>query len=295
MRIIIVQVDLSMEKQVIDQANLRRQAIAGEATSPHDSLRGGITGGIPMIPYQNSTILTPVPAPNDTLTTGGDTQPVSESPTPIDKPLGEMSLRDFEGESDPFEVTALQAIDVYTELQSVLQPHQTSNTGTTVPSDVSSSVAPPSGYLSQSAPSQTLYTGSPGPLPPPGPVYETIGSRGSDVGVLVDVGGRPQEVRLNVFNSFILIIIIIISLYQQLDLLYSILLFLPLLLFLLLLFLLNLLQGQVHIPLILHIVLLLVYLYSHLLVSYHSNKLLLLTLQNPVVMPLPLRHTACLI
>ena len=58
-----------MEKQVIDQANLRRQAIAGEATSPHDSLRGitggiPITGGVPMIPYQNSTILTPVPAPN---------------------------------------------------------------------------------------------------------------------------------------------------------------------------------------------------------------------------------------
>ncbi|XP_003387213.1 PREDICTED: leucine-rich repeat extensin-like protein 5 [Amphimedon queenslandica] len=174
--------DLTKERQVIEQANLRRQAIAGEATSPYASLRGGTicppqmppTSTIPLIPYQNSTILTPVPAPSDS--TAQLDPPVANvsTSTAIDKPLGEMSLRDFEGESDPFEVTALQAIDVYSELQSVLQP-QTSTTTVPPTSNTGSSGAPtslappgqPPGYTSQSPSSQSSYITTTSPLPPP--------------------------------------------------------------------------------------------------------------------------------
>lgn len=98
---------------------IRRQAIAGEVTSPQSSLRlnGPLLqpSGIPLIPYQSSTILTPIPV---TSNMGNANDSALNN-----VPLGEMSLKDFEGDSsDPFEATALQAIDVISELQSVLQP-----------------------------------------------------------------------------------------------------------------------------------------------------------------------------
>ncbi len=87
-----------------------------------------MAGGIPLIPYQSSNILTPIPVSNDIITTTAETTTTTD--TTVTKPLGEMSLRDFEGDSnDPFESTALQAIDVFSELQSVLQP-ELNNTAT---------------------------------------------------------------------------------------------------------------------------------------------------------------------
>ena len=113
--LILVQVNLSIETSVLEQAKVRTLATAGEVVDPTASLSSMFNAGcVPLIPYQTSTILTPVPVTTE--------NPVSDR-TINSVPLGEMSLRDFEGDSnDPFEITALQAIDVFSELQSVLQP-----------------------------------------------------------------------------------------------------------------------------------------------------------------------------
>ena len=60
------------------------------------------------------------------------------------KPLGELSLRDFESDAnDPFENAALQAIDDMSELQSVLQPELATPTSSVNPmASLYPSVAP---------------------------------------------------------------------------------------------------------------------------------------------------------
>lgn len=88
-----------------------------------------------------------------------------------------MSLRDFEGESDPFEVTALQAIDVFSELQSVLQPQTTTSQTIDVPS-----TAQLSSSQHISSPSQ------PSVYPTPPVSSEGFYDRNTN-GLLVDVGG----------------------------------------------------------------------------------------------------------
>lgn len=104
---------------------MRRQAIAGETASPYASLTALPqlqASNVPLIPYQSSTILMPIP-----VASGGNEGP---SDNLLSKPLGEMSLRDFESDSnDPFENAALQAIDDMSELQSVLQPQLAPPTG----------------------------------------------------------------------------------------------------------------------------------------------------------------------
>ena len=174
MILFINQIDLSKEKQVLEQAKIRRQAIAGEATSPQTSLKIKklSQSGIPLIPYQASSILTPVPV--STVPTTTNTENPNTSSTDLNQPLGEMSLRDFEGDSnDPFEATALQAIDDISELQSVLQP-ATNTLNIPAPSRVSQ--LPPTT-------SQPLYP----------PVSTTAASEGSSPfdNVLVDTRTSP--------------------------------------------------------------------------------------------------------
>ena len=206
----LAQVNFSQEYAVLEQAKARRQAIVGEAPDPNSSLRANalnpvsLAGGVPLIPYQSSTILTPIPVSTETVTTTES----GSSDTTVTKPLGEMSLRDFEGDSsDPFESTALQAIDVFSELQSVLQPElnntaqlpgqnpralpTTSSHGSHSPNNLSTTS--PYSFNTQTATQPPVYSSSvptgsdniPQPRnnirPPPG-----------GVGVLVDFGRHDQ-------------------------------------------------------------------------------------------------------
>ena len=79
----------------------------------------------PRLPHLDSTILTPMPvssAPSTTPTS--TTTTADQSVTNMAASLGEMSLRDFEGDSgDPFEATSLQAINDMELLQTVLISH----------------------------------------------------------------------------------------------------------------------------------------------------------------------------
>ena len=185
---------------MLQQAAARRQAIVGEVPDPNSSLRGisgrGGTGDVPLIPYQSSGILIPVPVSSETQETNSNADTVT-------KPLGEMSLRDFEGDSnDPFESTALQAIDVYSELQSVLQPELTNPNEPhpqAQPHQPSSNQQPPSPNTTSVSPA---YSFSPASVPQ-NPVYSTSGITTGPgnvgnpshrppvggVGVLVNFGG----------------------------------------------------------------------------------------------------------
>ena len=208
---------------MIEQAKARRQAIVGEAPDPNCSLRAAninpaslAPSNVPLIPYQSSAILTPTPANSDSPpgTASSSERPSSDA---ITKPLGEMSLRDFEGDSnDPFETTALQAIDVFSELQSVLQPELSSNTQRQPPT-AQTQTTPPVTVLSR--PPKSSPTATP-PYPfhtqtavtQPPPVYSssvptTAGSGNvtqpshnnfrpppGGVGVLVDFGRHNPPV-----------------------------------------------------------------------------------------------------
>ena len=170
----------------MEQAKVRTLATAGEVVDPTASLSSMFNAGcVPLIPYQTSTILTPVPVTTE--------NPISDH-TINSVPLGEMSLRDFEGDSnDPFETTALQAIDVFSELQSVLQQVPVTTESTT-PS-VLTSPRPPLPNISTSPPS----------FFPPNSTNAQTGSRNisnntrrppvGGVGVLVDIG--PEEVNFH--------------------------------------------------------------------------------------------------
>ena len=93
----------------------------------------------------SDTILTPIPVANNTSNTsqsssdssrksnqtglasiadsGGGAQAESKDNSNVIKSLGQMSIREFEGDNlDPFEITSLQAINDLEVLQSVLQP-----------------------------------------------------------------------------------------------------------------------------------------------------------------------------
>ena len=139
---------------VLEQSAARRRAIIGEAPDPNCSLRATgaaplTVGSVPLIPYQSSAILTPIPVSGDSSSSNVALETAIAT---ISKPLGEMSLRDFEGDSsDPFESTALQAIDDLSELQSVLQPEFNSNVQQAPPTSVQ---APPT--LIQSRPQAPL-------------------------------------------------------------------------------------------------------------------------------------------
>ena len=147
---------------VLEQAAARRQAIVGEAPDPNCSLRATgaaplTVGSVPLIPYQSSAILTPVPISGDSSSSNVTLETAF---TTISKPLGELSLKDFEGDSsDPFESTALQAMDDLSELQSVLQPELNSNIQQAPPTSVQ---APPTSIQSRPrAPPQILSTPHP--------------------------------------------------------------------------------------------------------------------------------------
>lgn len=193
-------VNLSIETSVLEQAKVRTLATAGEVVDPTASLSSMFNAGcVPLIPYQTSTILTPVPVTTENPVIDHNINSV---------PLGEMSLRDFEGDSnDPFETTALQAIDVFSELQSVLQPELVNtneghvNTSQQVPMTTESTT--PS-VLTSPRPPLPNISSSPPSFFPPNSTNAPIGSRNvsnttrrppvGGVGVLVDFGiGRPEE------------------------------------------------------------------------------------------------------
>lgn len=100
-----------------------------------------LSSSIPLIPYLSSAVLTPTRVPSsegegsqsiaqgNSSTVPGSSVPASQQS--ITQPLGELSLKDFEGAADPFEMTTLQAIDVIAELQDVLQPSSSVATSAT--------------------------------------------------------------------------------------------------------------------------------------------------------------------
>lgn len=180
-------------------------------TSPQQSLQANLLPppgvAIPLIPYQSSSILTPVPVSTPESTQVAPTSSSNNVPT-LDVPLGEMSLRDFEGDiSDPFETTALQAIDVISELQSVLQPETSTNTSsvdTTRPPPRPPRPTPPP------PPPPTTSHSSPPPYPPAysanesdDHLYEVSPYRPKGgMGVLVDVGASPQPTEVGCYYEF---------------------------------------------------------------------------------------------
>lgn len=120
---------------MLKQAEIRRLAMVGEASSPSASIKNlteSLNSNIPLIPYQHTAILTPTPVATTTATSknssgglgiGGTADSQLGTSDTIAGKLGELSLKDFEGDAnDPFEMTTLQAIDDMAELQSVLQP-----------------------------------------------------------------------------------------------------------------------------------------------------------------------------
>lgn len=194
---------MSLEHSILEQAQARRQAIVGEVPDPNSSLRAHTLNPVPLIPYQSSGILTPVPVSfeigGNAVATNGNG--VSD---PLVKPLGEMSIREFEGDaSDPFERISLQAIDDFSELQSVLQPELTNSAPQSQPSTTNSSYVPNttmSPPYPSSFPQPPAYTTStvtqriapqpslPARPPPPG-----------GVGVLVNFD-RPSNQTLQVYT-----------------------------------------------------------------------------------------------
>ena len=109
--------------------------MVGEASPPSASIKSlteSLNSNIPLIPYQHTAILTPVPVTTTTATSKhssggldvtGMTGSQQETSDTVASALGGLSLKDFEGDAnDPFEMTTLQAIDDMAELQSVLQP-----------------------------------------------------------------------------------------------------------------------------------------------------------------------------
>ena len=175
-------------------------------SSPQQSLQvnclppPGVT--IPLIPYQTSSILTPVPVSTPESAQVTQTSS-SNNVSTLDKPLGEMSLRDFEGDiSDPFETTALQAIDVISELQSVLQPEIPTST---LPVDATGPPPPRPPRPAPPPPSTTSHS-SPSPYPPAysangsDDLYEVSPYRPTGgMGMLVDVGASPQPTEVGCY------------------------------------------------------------------------------------------------
>lgn len=132
-----------------------------------------------------------------------------------------MSLRDFEGEIDPFESTALQAIDVYSELQSVLQPTTTTTPAINIPSPPSSQTSTSANISSSSphvSPSLPAYTPSSISTSNNNDnsgsnMYETVSvtqrNNHNSYGMLIDVGGE-RENRLSLtevsYSSYVYLI-----------------------------------------------------------------------------------------
>ena len=194
---------------MLNQAAIRRQAIAGEVSSPQQSLQPNCLPppgvAIPLIPYQSSSILTPVPVSTPESTQVTPTSSSNNVPT-LDIPLGEMSLRDFEGDiSDPFETTALQAIDVISELQSVLQPETSTNTA-----PVDTTIPPPSRPPRPTPPPPPVTShSSPPPYPPTysantsDDLYEVSPYRPKGgMGMLVNVGPSPHPTEVGHYYEF---------------------------------------------------------------------------------------------
>lgn len=207
-----LQVDLSLEHSILQQANARRQAIVGEVPDPNSSLRANTLNPVPMIPYQSAGILTPVPVSSETNIVGNAPSGDGGSSDPLVKPLGELSIREFEGDaSDPFERISLQAIDDFSELQSVLQPELTNpapptppqshqpSTSTTNSSYVSSKTTPP---YSSAFPQPPAYTSTATPptnpqLIAPQPSLPVRPPPPGGVGVLVNFGNPNQTLQVH--------------------------------------------------------------------------------------------------
>jgi len=99
----------------------------------------------PIIPPLSSTILTPTPVTasdggvNTKDLTGGEADGGRGGGVDVIKSLGQMSIREFEGDNnDPFEIASLQAINDMEVLQSVLQS-PVCTTASTTPSPSSTS------------------------------------------------------------------------------------------------------------------------------------------------------------
>ena len=137
-----------------------------------------LSSSIPLIPYLSSAVLTPTRVPSSeggdgsqtTISQGGGGNVTGSSTgapashQSITQPLGELSLKDFEGAADPFEMTTLQAIDVIAELQDVLQPSSSSIPTSATPS-IATSQTP---SVTQSSPSPTAHLRSVQPVAPSG-------------------------------------------------------------------------------------------------------------------------------
>ena len=144
----LVQINFGLEREVLKQAEIRRLAMVGEASSPSASIKSlteSLNSNIPLIPYHHTAILTPVPVATATAVSknssgGSDVSGMTGSRQgtsyTVATTLGELSLKDFEGDAnDPFEMTTLQAIDDMAELQSVLQPELARTSAVSTASD----------------------------------------------------------------------------------------------------------------------------------------------------------------
>lgn len=183
-----MQYGYSVEKMVVEQAKTRAVSIAAEASlqmreierlreanqlnesrdeESEDSMENSLPVRLPMprppIPGNDILKPTPVVAFNNTSQSGSDGDETSQtgsagneadgkSKAKVEndalKSLGQLSIREFEGDIDPFEITSLQAINDMEILQTVLQPVSaappTNTAGGVLPSSTPSQVASPS-------------------------------------------------------------------------------------------------------------------------------------------------------
>ena len=182
---------------MLEQAAIRRRAIVGEAGNQQPARPDGynrvesfpLSSSIPLIPYLSSAVLTPTRVPSEgesnsqtSIAQGGGSSSmeagssVPPSQQSVTQPLGELSLKDFEGDAaDPFEMATLQAIDVLAELQDVLQPSSSVGSSSVSTSAVPSIATTQTPSVTQPSTSPTIHlrsvqpvahSGSPIPTPP---------------------------------------------------------------------------------------------------------------------------------
>ena len=119
----------SLNAKMVEAARQTNQRLAEQRQAELDSAGSPPSPQAPIIPTLSSTILTPTPVTTTGSSSGtsinhstGDGGSVDGAVGAI-KSLGEMSIREFEGDNnDPFEIASLQAINDMEVLQSVLQP-----------------------------------------------------------------------------------------------------------------------------------------------------------------------------